>query len=66
MNLKDYLIEVSDHVNAKFTNQDSTTSFFYEEVSKDTLDQQKAIVHEAIKKGYDLNLISKSDQKFME
>ena len=66
MNQTDYLIEVSDHISATFTHEDSTFSYFYEEVNKDILEQQKASIHIAVIKGYDLNLISKSDQKFME
>ena len=66
MSTSDYLIEVSDHLTATFTNEDSTILNFYEEVNKDTLKKQTETVQKTVNKMFNLDLISKSDKEFLQ
>ena len=65
MNSSDYLNELSKQLSAIFTNKDSTTSPFYEKTEPKALEDQKKTIEKAIQKGFELDIISKSDKEFM-
>ena len=49
-----------------FTNEDSTTSPFYEKIQQKALDHQTKEVEKIIDKGFQMDFISKSDKDFMK
>ena len=65
MNSSDYLNEMSKQLSAVFTNKDSSTSPFYEQIEPKALEIQKKAIQKIINKGLNLNIISKSDKEFM-
>ena len=62
----DYENELLQQLKCVFTNEDSTTSPFYEEIQKKALDHQTKEVEIIIDKGFQMDFISKSDKDFMK
>ena len=62
----DYEDELLQQLKCVFTNEDSTTSPFYEEIQKKALDHQTKEVEKIIDKGFQMDFISKSDKDFMK
>ena len=62
----DYENEFLQQLKCVFTNEDSTTSPFYEKIQQKALDHQTKEVEKIIDKGFQMDFISKSDKDFMK
>ena len=62
----DYIGEMSSQLNAYFTDENGTTSSFYEKTDLKSLEEQKNSVALLVEKGYLQNLISKTDKNIMQ
>ena len=52
-------------ISAVFKNKDSTSSPFYEKIEPKALEVQKKTIEKVIQKGFELEIISKSDKDYM-
>ena len=62
----DYENEFLQQLKCVFTNEDSTTSPFYEKIQQKALDHQTKEVEKIIDKGFQMDFISKSDKDFIK